>query len=141
MLLLPPQKPTDRVSNARLLVFGGSLTLVMLAFHLYLNLATHGGTDIVAILFLALAALVIAGFLSAWRTSLRLHPYSLLIFHTVSYLIVVGTVSVHAFPASGSGDRYRLTGGLVWMVAMWSIGLFVHALAANSAQGFDDVDP
>lgn len=135
MSILSPKEPTNRISTSQLLVFAGTLTVVMMAFHLYLNLATHGVTDIAALLILALAALVVAGFLLAWRTPLRRDPNTFFIFHVISYLIVAGTVSVHAFLVSWI-SRYYLTGGLGWMVAIWSIGLFVHALATNSARGF-----
>jgi hypothetical protein len=143
MTALATHRSAGRLTNSQLLVFAASLLVVMAVFHVYVSTITRGVVDVVAILILALAAVVMAVFLSVWRAALRLHPYSLLIFHTVAYLIVVASVSVHVFlaAAGGSDDRFRLTGGLVWMVALWSLGLLVHVFAANSARGFDGVEP
>lgn len=138
---LMAERATERPTNSRLLAFAGALSVVMAGFHLYVSRVTSGVVDIVAILILAVAAAVVVVFLLAWRAALRLNPYSLFIFHAIAYVIIVGSIAVHAFGAESAVDRFRLTGGLVWMVAMWSVGLFVHALAANASQGFDGANP
>lgn len=129
-----------RLGNVEMLPYLASMVVIMTAFHLYLAFVSGGVVDLVAAVLLTAAAVAaLVGYLR-WRARLQFHAFSLLIFHLLSFVIVVGSVSVHAFATSPTGANYRVSGGLVWLVALWTIGLFVHALAANSSRGFDGLD-
>ena len=129
-----------RLGNLDLVPYLGLLATVMIVFHGYLAFVSEGVVDLIAAAILVAAALLALVSYLRWRQRLAVHAFSLLVFHLLTFVIVVGSVSVHAFATSSSGANYRVSGGLVWLVGLWALGLFVHALAANSSRGFDGLD-
>lgn len=117
------------------LIYGLVLSVVMAGFHLVA--AGARGIDLAALIVLALAAVTIAVAAVILRKPLTRAPYAFFVFHVVSYVVVAGSTSLHAFVADWAGAR---GGGLGWMIGLWSVGLLVHAFASVARNGFADAD-
>lgn len=113
------------------------LAVVMAAFHVVVATVGGGVVDQWAMIALAAAAITIVAGALVLRTMLVRRPFAFFVFHTVSYVIIVGSISVHAFLRGWDGS---VGGGLVWMVGLWSVGLLVHAFASAARSGFADAD-
>lgn len=117
-------------------IYAVVLGAVMVGFHL-LAARVVGGIDAAALAVLGLAAATISVGACVLRKPLTRAPFAFFVFHVVSYLMVAGSVSLHAFAADWAGAR---GGGLAWMIGLWSVGLFVHAFASLARNGFADAD-
>ena len=122
---------------ARLIVYAIVLAAVMAVFHIVVASIGGGMVDQWAALALALAALVIVIGALILRSTLTTLPFAFFVFHVISYVLVAGSVAVHAFLADWAGTG---GGGLVWMIALWSAGLLLHAFASVARRGFADAD-
>ncbi|WP_153009070.1 hypothetical protein [Microbacterium testaceum] len=118
-----------------LLTYCLTLGAMMAGFHVVA--ARAGGIDLASLVVLALAAATIAAATVILRKPLTGAPYAFFVFHVMSYVIVAGSVSLHAFVADWEGAR---GGGLAWMIGLWSVGLLVHAFASLARHGFADAD-
>lgn len=113
------------------------LASIMAAFHIVVATVGGGIVDQWSMLILAAAALAIVIGALSMRKSLTQRPFAFFVFHVLSFVLIVGSVSVHAFLA---GWNSPVSGGLVWMVGLWSIGLLVHTFASIARGGFADAD-
>lgn len=120
-----------------LLIYTIVLAGAMAAFHIVVATVGGGTVDQWSMLVLAAAALVIIIGAVMMRTTLIRRPFAFFMFHVLSFVLVVGSVSVHAVIGGWTGP---VSGGLVWMVGLWSIGLLVHAFASIARGGFADAD-
>lgn len=129
-----------RVTSGLMGIYAGVLTGIMAVFHVYVAAVSQGLVDIIAFSILALDAAAILAFYALWRKRLKFNPYSFLMFHIIAYLITVGSLAVHAFLAPWASTDGSMSGGLVWMVALWTIGLLIHTFAAQASRGFEGVE-
>ncbi|PFG29662.1 hypothetical protein [Paramicrobacterium agarici] len=127
----------ERSLVAGLTLYALVLAAVMVVFHVVVVTVGDGTVDQWSMLALAGAALTIVIGARVMRKNLIRRPFAYFVFHVLSFVLVVGSVSVHAFLAGWTGS---ISGGLVWMVGLWSIGLFVHAFASIARGGFADAD-
>lgn len=122
---------------SRLIVYAIVLAAVMATFHIVVAQVGGGIVDQWSVLVLVAAALVIVIGALMFRRELTTLPFAFFIFHVISYVLVAGSVAVHAFLADWAGTW---GGGLVWMMALWSAGLLLHAFASIARGGFADAD-
>lgn len=120
-----------------LTVYAIILAAIMAAFHIIVATVGGGTVDQWSMLVLVAAALAIVVGAFTMRASLIRRPFAFFVFHVLSFVLVVGSISVHAFLTGWNGPG---SGGLVWMVALWSLGLLVHAFASIARGGFADAD-
>ncbi len=122
---------------SRMVIYALVLAAVMAAFHIVVAVVGAGIIDQWSVLALVAAAVVIILGALMFRRELTTLPFAFFVFHVISYVLVAGSVAVHAFVANWAGTW---GGGLVWMVGLWSVGLLVHAFASISHGGFADAD-
>lgn len=102
-----------------------AVTIVMVVFHITVSMRSV--VDQWALALLLLAAMILAFAVRSVRFELRGEPALYLAFHVAAYLLVAGSIAVHAMTAASS---VLAAAGMLWMVAGWGLGLLVHALSA-----------
>jgi len=110
--------------RARLTASLLAVTIVMVVFHVVVAMRSSIDQWALALLLLVAALVALSG--RVMRSEFRTAPTLSLAFHVATYLLVAGSIAVHAMAADESISGVS---GLLWMVACWGVGLLVHTLS------------